>query len=74
MRVGIIGFGRIGAEHADWLKAARGVEPIAVADVTPARRMLATSRGLRAHEKYEALLGDPDIDAVRVSSATANHF
>ena len=26
MRVGIIGFGRIGAEHAGWLKAARGVE------------------------------------------------
>jgi len=74
MRVGIIGFGRIGAEHAGWLKAAKGVEPVAVADVTPARRELAESRGLRAYEKYEDLLADREIDAVLVSSATAMHF
>src|SRR5215210_6943426 len=29
MRVGIIGFGRIGAEHAGWLKAAQGVDEVA---------------------------------------------
>jgi predicted dehydrogenase len=74
MRVGIIGFGRIGAEHAGWLEAAKGVEPVAVADVTPARRGLAQSRGLRAYEKYEDLLADREIDAVLVSSATAMHF
>ena len=74
MRVGIIGFGRIGAEHAGWLKAAKGVEPVAVADVTPARRELAESRGLRAFERYEDLLADREVDAVLVSSATAMHF
>src|SRR5687767_11570461 len=74
MRVGIIGFGRIGAEHADWLKTARGVDAVAVADVTPARRELAESRGLRAYENYADLLADLEIDGVLVSSATAMHF
>jgi scyllo-inositol 2-dehydrogenase (NADP+) len=74
MRVGIIGFGRIGAEHAGWLKAANGVDAVAVADVTPARRELAQSRALRAYERYEDLLADREIDAVLVSSATAMHF
>ena len=74
MRVGIIGFGRIGAEHAGWLKAARTIDAVAVADVTPARRDLAESRGLRAYERYEDLLDDREIDAVLVSSATAMHF
>src|SRR5687768_13164538 len=74
MRVGIIGFGRIGAAHAGWLQAARGIDAVAVADVTPARRELAESRGLRAHERYENLLADREVDAVLVSSATAMHF
>ncbi len=74
MRVGIIGFGRIGAEHADWLKRAGTVEPVAVADVTPARRNLAESRGLKAYENDTDLLADAAIDAVLVSSATVMHF
>jgi predicted dehydrogenase len=37
--VGIIGFGRIGAEHAGWLAACDGAaRAVAVDDVTPARR------------------------------------
>ncbi len=40
LNVGIIGFGRIGAEHSDWIAAARGVAAVAVADATPARRSL----------------------------------
>ncbi len=74
MRVGIIGFGRIGAEHAGWLRAAKGIEPVAVADLTAARRDLAQSRGLKPYEKYQDLLGDREIDGVLVSSATAMHF
>ncbi|HEV2294945.1 MAG TPA: Gfo/Idh/MocA family oxidoreductase [Tepidisphaeraceae bacterium] len=74
MRVGIIGFGRIGAEHAEWLKAAQGVDAVAVADITPARRELAQSRGLETYDSYTALLADHRIDAILVSSATAMHF
>ncbi|MGB7158931.1 MAG: Gfo/Idh/MocA family oxidoreductase [Tepidisphaeraceae bacterium] len=74
MRIGIIGFGRIGAEHAGWLAKANGIAAIAVADVTPARRELAISRGLLAYERIDDLLADRDIDGILVSSATANHF
>ena len=74
MRVGIIGFGRIGAEHAGWLVRSNGVAAVAVADVTPARRELAISRGLAAYESHTELLARGEIDAVLVSSATAMHF
>lgn len=74
MRVGIIGFGRIGAEHAGWLRSAQGIDAVAVADVTPARRDLAESRGLRAYDNCKDLLADREIDAVLVSSATVMHF
>jgi predicted dehydrogenase len=74
LKVGIIGFGRIGAEHAGWLSRASGVRAVAAADVTPARRELAESRGLRAVEDASELLADDSIDAVLVSSVTASHY
>ncbi len=74
MRVGIIGFGRIGAEHAGWLAKANGIVAVAAADVTPARRALAAARGLTAYERVDDLLADARVDAILVSSATATHF
>jgi scyllo-inositol 2-dehydrogenase (NADP+) len=72
--VGIIGFGRIGAEHAGWIAAAEGVRPVAVDDVTPARRDLAASRGLTVYDGIDPLLADPSVDAVLVATPTAMHF
>src|SRR5947209_8464436 len=74
VRVGIIGFGRIGAEHAGWLASAPGICAVAACDETAARRTLAESRGLRAYAHTPALLEDPRIDAVLVSTPTAMHF
>jgi len=74
LAVGIIGFGRIGAEHAGWLSAANGIRATAVADFTPARRALAKERGLAVHDEIAPLLNDPTIDAILVSSPTATHF
>ena len=74
LRVGIIGFGRIGAEHAGWLERCPGIRAFAVADVTPARRELARRRGLIAHERFDDLLADPDIDAILISTPTSMHF
>jgi predicted dehydrogenase len=73
-QVGILGFGRIGAEHAAWLSAASGIKPVAIADATPARRAIAGSRGLKSYEKPEQLLADPAIDAVLVATPTSMHF
>ena len=72
--VGIIGYGRIGDEHAAWLAAATGISATAVADATQERRALARTRGLRTVDSVESLLADASIDAVLVSTPTAFHF
>ena len=72
--VGIIGFGRIGAEHANWLSQAKTIRAVAIADATDARRALAQGRGLRAHDRIESLLEDKTIDAILVATPTAMHF
>src|SRR4051812_14067109 len=72
--VGIIGFGRIGAEYASWINASQNVRALAVDDVTPARRALAEARGLRVYADIEAVLADPAIQAVLVSTPTVMHF
>jgi predicted dehydrogenase len=72
--VGIIGFGRIGAEHAAWLSHTPTIRAVAVADATPARQLLARERGLRSVDSIERLLEDREIDAVLVATPTAMHF
>src|SRR5436190_113109 len=74
LRVGIIGFGRIGNEHAAWLAASRNARAVATDDVTPAWRDIAKAIGLRTCGRIEDLLRDRDIDAVLVSTPTAMHF
>src|SRR5437763_846256 len=73
LAIGIIGFGRIGYEHATWLGRCAAARAVAVADATPARRGLAAAAGLRVYETVEALLGDPSIDAVLVATPTSMH-
>ena len=74
LQVGIIGFGRIGAEHAGWLENAKGIRAVAAYDPTEARRSLASSRKLKAHDSIESLLDDKGIDAVLISTPTSMHF
>ncbi len=71
--VGIIGFGRIGNEHAAWLRGCDSARPVAAADPTPVRRALAEASGLRVFDSAQSMLDDPAIDAVLVSSPTAMH-
>jgi scyllo-inositol 2-dehydrogenase (NADP+) len=72
--VGIIGFGRIGAEHAAWLEKTAGIQAVAVADGTPARQQLAQNRGLRVYTTVEQLLDDREVAAILVATPTAMHF
>lgn len=72
--VGIIGFGRIGAEHAAWLSKAEGIEAVAVADGTSARQDLARQRSLRVYTTVEQLLEDAEVNAILVATPTAMHF
>ena len=74
LNVGIIGFGRIGAEHAGGMAGSSAVKMVAADDVTPARRDLAASIGLRTYDTLDAMLADRTIEAVLVSTPTAMHF
>jgi predicted dehydrogenase len=75
LRIGIIGFGRIGNEHAAWLRDATGMRAVAAADPTPARRELAIRvHGLAVFDSEKSLLEHDDVDAVLVSSPTSMHF
>jgi scyllo-inositol 2-dehydrogenase (NADP+) len=74
LNVGIIGFGRIGAEHSAWIGASGVARVAGVADQTPARRALAEGRGFRAVATDDQLLNDADIDAVLIAVPTAMHF
>lgn len=69
-RVGIIGYGRIGAEHAGWI-ARSGSAVSAVYDPTPARRELARSRGLPVTDSLQQAIDDSD--AVVIATPTSFH-
>jgi predicted dehydrogenase len=72
-RVGIAGFGRIGAEHAIWISRSSEITATAAFDVTPARRDLARKAGLAIHETFVSLISDPAIDAVLIATPTSLH-
>src|SRR5687767_13863899 len=74
LSVGIVGFGRIGAEHAGWLASAQDIRATHVYDPTPARRSLASSRNLRTFDTVDALLASNEIDAFLISTPTSMHF
>jgi predicted dehydrogenase len=71
--VGIIGFGRIGNEHAGWLARGANARAVAVADATPARREKAAAAGLRTYERVDELLSDESVNAILVSTPTSMH-
>lgn len=82
--IGIIGFGRIGAEHAAWIAAAGGgggggggrdsARVACVADPTGARRERARAAGLDVVADVEELLRRDDVSAVLVASPPSMHF
>lgn len=74
LRIGIVGFGRIGACHVRWIEQASGINVAAVFDPTPARRDLARSSGLRIVDSVDALMRDESIDAILISTPTSMHF
>ena len=79
LRVGIIGFGRIGAEHAGWIAASGAAEVAAVCDPTPLRlekarqHPLLTGRDVQFVAQWQRLITLADLDAVLVSTPSAMH-
>ena len=76
VRWGFLSTAKINAKFLAGCAEAEGVEVVAVASRDPDRaRTYATRWGIeRAYGSYEALLDDPDIDAVYVSLPNALHL
>jgi len=73
LRVGVIGAGIMGADHANTLRrSVRGAEVTAVADVDLARAE-AAAEGSRAYDDAFALIADPAVDAVVIASHDSVH-
>ena len=73
LRVGVIGAGIMGVDHANTLRRfVRGAEVTAVADVDLARAETAAA-GARAYTDADALITDPDVDAVVIASHDSVH-
>ena len=73
LRVGVIGTGVMGAEHARLLRQeVAGATLAAVCDLS-ADRAAAVAQGARVFTDAQALIDDPQIDAVVVASPDATH-
>ena len=72
--IGIVGFGRIGAEHAGWIGRTTNARVAAVADPTDARATKAAETGAPVYRRIEDLLQDRQVEAVLVSTPTSLHF
>ncbi|PXW93987.1 myo-inositol 2-dehydrogenase/D-chiro-inositol 1-dehydrogenase [Sphaerotilus hippei] len=76
LRVGIVGLGRLGRRHAEALAfATRHVQLVAACSPVESEREFARGElGVpRIHADYEALLQDPEVDAVVLVTPTSLH-
>ena len=75
MRLGLLSTARINAKILDGARASDAVEVVAVAGRDAARTdAYALEHGIpRAHHGYDALLADPDVDAVYISLPNGMH-
>ena len=73
VRLGIIGFGGMGHWHFEHASTVEGVKFVAAHDIDRAQLDDARRLGLKAYEKLDDFLGDPEIDAVLVSASNVAH-
>lgn len=73
IRVGLLGAGLIGKEHAKYLGLADGVELVAIADPTPAAAALAHELGVPHYSDYAELLDTAGVEAVIVALPNVMH-
>lgn len=75
VRVGMVGYGAIGHEHALAVTAVPGLSLTAVSDLSPSRVELArtVAADVRGHSRAESLLADDEVDLVVVSTPPDTH-
>lgn len=73
LKFGLFGIGRIGRMRARILAANNRVELAGIYDVDADAASAATEAGSVSVDSVDALLGDPTLDAVCISSSTSTH-
>lgn len=74
VRIGIVGAGNRGRNHASRYDRIPGAEVVAVADVDESKaRALAEAEGAESYPDHEAMLADADLDAANVCVHAALH-
>ena len=74
IRFGILGCGMIARFHADAIDSLENAQLLGAASANPASaKAFAESRGIQAYESYEAMLRDPEIDAVCICTPSGCH-
>jgi predicted dehydrogenase len=73
--VGLLGFGAIGAAHATAVRETPGLHLAAVCDRDPARAALACASDpdVHVHDDAHALIDDPRVDVVVISTPPDSH-
>lgn len=71
--MGIIGFGGMAGHHYNQCKKFERINIKGVYDINPERMEYAKGEGLTAYETADALINDPEIDIVLVSTTNDTH-
>ena len=73
-RVAVLGYGGMGAAHTRMLKRYDEVECVGVYDINPSRNEEAKENGLNVYSGFDAMLNDPEVDAVTVAVPNDVHL
>ena len=74
IRFGILGCGMIARFHTGALNSLPNAELVGVADAMPEfAKKFAEANGIKAYESYEAMLSDPQIDAICICTPSGFH-
>ncbi|MGB7981704.1 MAG: Gfo/Idh/MocA family oxidoreductase [Candidatus Nanopelagicales bacterium] len=75
VRVGLLGYGAIGAEHSRAVRAVDGLSLAAVCDTSPERLevALAAAPGVVTSASAQDLIEHPDVDLVVISTPPSSH-
>ncbi len=72
LRVGVIGVGHLGKEHARIYHELEGVKLVAISDLDPSKEEKAKALGIPCYTDFRKLIGQ--VDAVTVATPTFAHY
>ncbi len=73
LKVGIVGFGRIAAVHADAWRSVAGVDLISICDESTSARDKAAAQGLRTYDSLDSMLDGEELQAVSICTPPVSH-